>query len=475
MERDFTKNCYNKFCALLNPLSDKGWRGIPDWLGGHNRFLQPSLSDLLPNWGDILGKTTEMEAYYRDLLDRHHASKEKIRDVFENISALDRSFAGSSSGHFGSCRKQLDAFRQYVNALTQTVFAGTVPPVRFCGLANYFSTASVKLFMEKPLFQLQLRSYMEKLSAAQAPQFTASTFSQLSQQDKQDYVRQCADLCPELAEKLNAIFSDPDWTEQEKLDIKFLIYSAPEPYRTIYMEQLCSYRISLFQQGEEQSTAYVDATKKILIQDDDKRLILNERGPYTSFFHESGHMLDDFAQVEDSLSRSYRFNGQSLYDSIFADVRNYVHDLIDNTYGNLPPEMRNYMLISMNLSDLSSFNFNGDSNPMVDKACTHIKEIMKERLQGEANASAIDIYSGVTNCAIRGDGGHNEPDYWYTKVTDENGVKKNVSRNAQASELWAEFFAAQMIHDEEALASTKQFFPTAYPLLEQMAEDIASK
>ena len=487
MERDFTAKCYNKFCALLEPLNDKNWRGLSDWLGGNTSLLhQPSLSESLPNWGDILSKTTEMEASYRGLLDRHHASKEKIRDVFENISALDSSFSHDTPGHFGSCRKQLDVFRQYIKDLSYTAFAGTTPPAVFGGVSNCFSPTSVNIIMEKSLFRLQLHN----LSTLQSPQFTASTFYTLSSEEKAAYVAQCNELCPSWAENFSKIFSDPDWTEQEKLDIKFLIYNAPEPYRSIYLKYLNSYNITVFQYESADSdgntdSCYYASSKKVFLLDGDYTFRYNERGPYNTFFHECGHALDDSVHETDGwdscdnyLSANYEVNGQNLQNCIVEDTRTYIIDYINSAddYKHLTKQQKDALLISLNLSDRSYFRYEGYTYELpkpLESYRDDIKQVMASDLSGQTNEAASDIYGGVTNNAITGDYGHWDDDYWYSIWYNADGSFSHTTPTKnQAIELWAEFFAAQMTHDEAALASIKAHFPTAYPLLEEMARDM---
>ena len=84
-------------------------------------------------------------------------------------------------------------------------------------------------------------------------------------------------------------------------------------------------------------------------------------------------------------------------------------------------------------------------------------------LAGQENEAASDVYGGVTNNALLGTYGHRDKNYWYIL---------GISTNSQTSELWAEFFAAQMTQDEVALESIKKHFPNAYDAMEAMARDM---
>ena len=467
MKRDFTTACYQEFCAMLNEIKDDGWTGIRDWFGN----LFGDLKHLLAEWG-ILGETARIEAHYQDLLERQHASKDSIKQVFEDISALDVSFGGDTPGHFGYCKKQLESFSRYIQALSGTASGGACPAAAGGFFSSYFATARTNYIMEKPFFQLFAQPEIQNLSNMQAPRFTASTFSELSNKDKKDYVRQCADLCPELAKKVDSIFSDPDWTEQEKLDIKFLIYSSPEPYRTVYLERLCNYKLILSPISVRNYSAYDPNVGTIFLEDDDNKLLYNTRGPYTTFFHEVGHLADDFAQGSGSLSCDYEVNGQNIYDCIVSDVRTYVSDYIDNICKEngmeLSPEQKEQLLISLNLSaETENPEFDIAEDADLYEIHYKVKEDLHVSLSEGVNAAADDIYGSVTNNAILGSSGHRNRDYWY----NEDGTPTKM----QNQELWAEFFAAQITHNEEVLASMKEHFPTTYPLLEEMAQDIATK
>ena len=88
-------------------------------------------------------------------------------------------------------------------------------------------------------------------------------------------------------------------TEDDIRNIKYLVYTADEPYRSLYLNSLLKFRIrtingsggyympwsqGIEQTGEEGHT--VTYTYPDCFADD-------PRGPYTVFFHECGHAIDD--------------------------------------------------------------------------------------------------------------------------------------------------------------------------------------
>ena len=472
MERDFTTACYEKYCALIDQISDNDWNGIADWFG--DRYLD--LKHLLANLG-ILDSTAKVETYYKELLDRKNTSNAQITQVFEDVSELDTSFAGDNPSHFGYCRKQLDVYRQYIIALTQIAAAGHSG----CRLSTSLSAPRIRTIMKGLSYQLQAHGLSGVL-------FTASTFSDLSPNYMKAYVSSYERFHPGYAEKFISILSDPDWTDQERVDIKFLTYCAPELYQSVYLKYGSLYNVDVFQRRSGGLNGYVNTTydfeaQTIYLKNGDQKLRDDEKGPYNALFHETGHAVDNYAHNTDThLAKSYESNGKSLQDCIVDDVRNYVSNVIDKECPGLTNEQKDQLLLSLNLSDESSFNHRGTSYELsrpLKQYRENIVSAMHTDLLGEANHASSDVYGGVTNNAIIGSFGHFPPNtslnltspppftYWY----DEDG---SATKN-QAVELWASFFAAQITHDEADLASLKAHFPTAYQTMEDMARQIAGK
>ncbi len=99
------------------------------------------------------------------------------------------------------------------------------------------------------------------------------------------------------------------------------------------------------------------------------------------------------------------------------------------------------------------------------------KVLVEYRLElaGEGNNAAGDVYGGVTNLVISGDGiyGHFPDDndissyrYWYYK-----DGKQTMN---QSKELWAHYFACNMTGDKEAQESIRQYFPEASKVLDEI-------
>ena len=563
MKRDFTTKCYEEFCALIDQIKDENWNGIADWFG--DRFWK--LKNFLINLG-ILDRTSEMETYYRELLDRKNISKTNVKQVFEDISTLDSSYAGNGSGHFGCCTEYLTMFRLCLSALTHV----TADAARTGNISTALSSFRMKSLLQEPWLQLKghplsgslftqpfsllqlndipqeymdayIRSYENihadlaktldqalagfdvadavkkhikfmiyfgeepycsilneiifdaKTHYYQGKRLTDLSFEHFSSHYKDTYVTLYELLHPDRAKILSKALSDSYWENDQQQDVKFLTYCSPEPYRSIYFKYVDRLRIVLFPEyssrlGIISSTGYFRLTKTLYIEDIDSTFQDNPLGPYNPVYHESGHAVDNFTyQSEDTLallSHNYEFNGKQFFDYIEADVRNYVRNKIDEVCPALNEESKQKILVSLNLSDESSFDYSGNTDGLSRLQIAYrqmVVDAMYEDLRGEIDSSASDVFGGITNNAILGDWKHykssdtkpEEFTYWYSEDGTSTNTTKKIPTGKQASELWAEFFAAQMTHDEEELASIKKHFPTAYPVLEELAREMAAK
>ena len=174
-------------------------------------------------------------------------------------------------------------------------------------------------------------------------------------------------------------------------------------------------------------------------------------------------------------SREYVYEGKSLNDWIADDVENYMSEYIGDTYPNLTDSQKQALMRSLNLTDDATYAYGGDDDlsKVLKQYRKEIVSHMRKELAGEENEAASDVYGGITNNAIIGDYGHR-------KELNENGSDYNYwysggkPTNKQTSELWAEFFAAKMTHDEDALVSIKEHFPNAYDAMEKMAQEMAA-
>lgn len=457
MRRDFTLDNYEYFCQMVNSVKDSDWFAITDWFG--DRYYD------VKHWFGKLGLSNYMEnleKYHREVIDKENTSIDKITEIFEEISSVDNKYGAKSAGSYGECSNILFQYRRYIQTLTQISVNAQNAKNNGGKISDYFNADTIYSIMQQ--VSTELDSVLTEIA------FTADTFSNLSEQYKDDYVQMYESSHPDEAKTIDKVLSDPDFTDEEKRDIKFLIYRAPEPYKSIYLQHIKDYKVDLYTPSGERSGSYYSPNEnRIYLTDDNETLTGNPRGPYNTFFHESGHAIDDFEKTAGDITGKFEYNGKSLNECITEDVRNYVDNHIDNNYPELTEKQKDEIMRSLNLTDDATYGYEGNETGLDKKLQAYRNEIvdyMSEDLRGEVNEAASDVYGGVTNNAIVGSYGHRSDSndstytYWYT-----NGNPTG----AQESELWAEFFAAKMTNDQKALESIREHFPNAYKAMEAMA------
>lgn len=467
MKRDFTEKNYEHFLSLIQQISDEQWCGLTDWFGDGYYYVKHWLGDL-----GLYEKTNNLEKYHKELLDKKNSSKAEIKAIFKEISGIDTDYAADSAGRFGECVELLETYHEYVQAMSEIAATSCLVIAAGGKLSDFFTPEKILATMFK--ISAHLDTIMLPFS------YTADNFSKIPNEYKKEYVDLYESQYRNDAAIIDQVLSDPDLTEDEIRDIKFLIYTAPEPYKSIYIQHIKKYEVIVFTIGSEdgnghEGSLYAFADETIYLIDSVSTFLGNARGPYNTFFHESGHAIDDFENTESRMiTTQYMYNGKSLNDWITEDVTNYVSEYIDKEFPNLTADQKEQLMRSLNLTDDATYQYQGNTDGLDPGLTTHRDYIisgMKTDLYGQENEAASDVFGGVTNNALIGQYGHrkdssqdgSEYTYWY-----QNGKATNY----QAMELWAEFYAAQMTHDEVALASIKEHFPNAYPALEAMARDM---
>jgi hypothetical protein len=134
---------------------------------------------------------------------------------------------------------------------------------------------------------------------------------------------------------------DNTLTELDKNSIKYIAYTAPEPYRSVYLEYVGSYKIGSLSGvqafGKKYNNAhYENVSNKIFFTDVSKAFSKDERGAYTTWFHESGHATDcnayrgmqffclNFTTYNEEMGETV-----TLQDAIYYDVYNNIEDKIE--------------------------------------------------------------------------------------------------------------------------------------------------
>lgn len=147
--------------------------------------------------------------------------------------------------------------------------------------------------------------------------------------------------------------------------------------------------------------------------------IQNPTGACSTYFHEVGHMIDDFA----GNGHSWLSSNPDFRLALENDVKSYINNVV--------------------------LNF-GCS---IDEAYA----IICSQLEGDNLAGVSDIFGSLTECRCQGDWGHSTT-YWQC---GEDKVEK---------EAFANMFEAS-IGSTDKLQAMKLFFPTAYVKFEKIIKD----
>lgn len=264
--------------------------------------------------------------------------------------------------------------------------------------------------------------------------------------------------------------------DDDKRNIKYLTYTAPEPYRSIFLTNLNSFMIGdgdLYDKDKKGIAQYKHRTGQDYIDYNYPSCFGSDpRGPYTTFFHECGHCIDDNADAA-------KFWGwDTEYFEYYSDElgKTNLHDLI--LYDVYRNENNPYSVVNIandinakggpgagaNVENVIRAFCEGDNSSLSPNELAMYNSIsskMSKNIKNDAKYEAVsDVYGGVSDNEFRNGYGHdNDKGYW----DDESNPGK---------ELWAEFFSYKMADCDEALLHLKEFFPASYKLLEYYACNI---
>lgn len=285
---------------------------------------------------------------------------------------------------------------------------------------------------------------------------------------------------PEYAKKLNDLLASGrhnKLTEDDIRKIKYLAYTAEEPYRSIYLRLLGKYRIG---EGNLKKGAYyqpgehtINFTYRNCFEND-------PRGEYTTFFHESGHAVDDLAELarQDGFDTD-DFTGHSkgmdrdvtLREAIEYDV--YYNQNNPHSVTSLANDIINQGRSGKNGNiDNVIEAFKQGSSDGLSKADRELYNAVRNAHQnecggGESVEAVTDVYGGASKNGLQntrnGRMGYTHKDsYWNDPF--------NTSR-----ELWAEYFSYNMAGNTDALNNVREYFPEAVQILDQYAEQLGGK
>lgn len=304
--------------------------------------------------------------------------------------------------------------------------------------------------------------------------------------DKVAEVMKYEDDHPEDKEATSEFLSPLD--EKDTMEIKFLMYTAEEPYRSLVIQYLDRINLNpkeIVDEEDPPPSSFSHRSNTInYVYETDRE---NSRGEYFTIFHEIGHAVDynygideqnqkstfDFTKrsgTDAFYSEYFEHNEETLADKMHADFNKQVGDAVQNEL-NSPgydiyndaqkDEMNKNVMMNINNRDkyFDSLIFDEQGVQMT------VEDEFAIKLNASHDSLASDVYGGVSDNTIDGRFGH--PDgYWYNWL----GFRKREPNR----EGFAEYFARQVMYsddsDDKGIKSAEEFLPTSKKMMDDMFE-----
>lgn len=440
MVRDFTDRAKKELLSLVSETENEKMCDFTDWIGDRWYDFEEWIGLL-----NIKEDLSNVNSYHKKIIDKNNATLSEIETIFNNVYDIEAQYNGTIKNIIETCR----AFNQLLTQLNDIIIPKnggfTVDNIRFI-LKSPFSEY-LNLFQTYIEWETKLRILLEQYKQKDV----------ITDEDKDIYIQLYETYNAELKKKLDNLLHT--LSEEQIREIKFILYTAEEPYKSIYLNELESYTIGNTS-GED--TGYF-TTGNNTINVDMPAEESNPRGPYTTFFHESGHAIDYNYENDGSFySMTYRNEeGLSLQDVIYEDVRNDISATIAN-YTTDKESQERLLAYIMGAGQVDINTLSKTEKKLLE----NIQNYYSNEMYGAMNEACSDVYGGVTNNIVHGSYGHWSDTYWYD--SDGNATYK------QSRELWAEYYSYCMTGNEEAMENLREHFPNASKFLDEMAASMVS-
>lgn len=292
----------------------------------------------------------------------------------------------------------------------------------------------------------------------------------------------------DIQEKFNKLLDGgKDITYEDRVNIKYMAYTAAEPCRSVFLNNLDEIRI---RKTDLESGAYYSRVsgKQGVYYTYQEYFKYDPRGPYVTFFHECGHALDhninklNYKGYDTTAFSMNSFN-PAIRQNETWDIRKAIeYDVFDNPnnkhsvdYYAMRCIAQHNSILSQADAELKILNIkkalkNNDITFLtVDEKSiyTYVVNNITTDTRGVQREAASDVYGGVTYNVLKGGYGHKYE--YYDKAWDKNdGDYYNPVK-----ELWAEWFAYQMSGNTVMANNVEEYFPTANMVLGELANELS--
>ena len=302
---------------------------------------------------------------------------------------------------------------------------------------------------------------------------------EIGDNEKENIINAYEQIHPEEAKKLNGFLKSGNnnkLTDEDIRNIKFLIYTAKEPYRSLYLNNLDKIK---FGNGDLGGGAYYsvnDKTINLTYPDSFKK---DPRGAYTTWFHEYGHGIDDqadIASIYGSDTEKYKIYSSemnemvTLHDAINYDV--FYNKQNPHSISSIADQIRktgknggkgNLENVITAFQNGSSKNLNKDDRALYNAIKNQFARTTGKNASHNPDYEAVtDIYGGMSGNVLRNNGFGHDTSYWN-------------DTNMPARELWAEYFSYNMAGDKVNLDHVREYFPEAVKVMDRYAMDLGAR
>ncbi|MCC8029212.1 MAG: hypothetical protein LIO75_05385 [Lachnospiraceae bacterium] len=436
MIRDFSENAKNELRELVSRVEDEKLCDFTDWVGDRWYDFEEWIGALSLREG-----LENVNRYHRKVIDKNNMTLAQLESIFNQVAAVESEYHRRLSQTIEICRA-LNQLLLTCNDIILPGSGGNMTAGSIHALLQGAFGAYAALFRTTVRWDTSLEDLLEEYKKK----------GTVTSEEMDAYIRLFEIYYAEYTDRLESLLDG--LSEDQLREVKYILYTSDEPYRSIYLAELESYRMGNLS-GDD--TGYFSSLMNT-VNVDMSQEETNPRGAFTTFYHECGHAIDYNYQDDGTyFSLSWRNEeGKSLQDVIYEDVRNDIVQTVARYTANEEAQqiLTEYIMGAGNVS-LDSLS------AAEKKLLENIQQYYKTEMAGAVNEACSDVYGGVTNNIIHGSYGHWSDTYWYSANKTATG--------AQSKELWAEYYSYCITGNEEALARLRDHFPTAAEFLDEMA------
>jgi hypothetical protein len=258
--------------------------------------------------------------------------------------------------------------------------------------------------------------------------------------------------------------------ERDVVEIKYLIYTAEEPYRMLAMKYLD--RFEIISTTEKGTFIPSDNAVKFNISEDR----VDSRGSYYTFFHEIGHAIDYYYGIDNEydgyFSDSFTIDGKTLNNHMYEDAGDNFRSELDNVlqsdvYDHLSIDKKAEMIDNVTENLLNQNRYHRDLTDGEKDIQRELVRFYKETLDGPDHNTASDVYGGVTNKVIEGSYSHKRQ-YWI----NEQGERIREPNKEGFAEYYGRIMVPEGDSKEAGLKSIEDFLPTSKQYMDDIFDEM---